>query len=70
MLSLSQPRPALVAVVLAALATTGVGIPLAIVDFALAAPAFALGSAVLAVAAGWSCRRVLAEADFHYATAF
>jgi hypothetical protein len=70
MLGLSQPRPALTAALAGTTASTMTGIPLAFVDFRLAALAFAAGAAVFAVTAGASCRGVIQQADHHYANAF
>jgi len=70
MLSLSQPNAALKAVLGGVVFQTLIGIPLIVVDFRLAALAFAFGAAHFALLSWTSCRRVIADAGYHFATAF
>jgi hypothetical protein len=70
MLSLSRPAPAVVSALAATCALAAVGIPLVLVDYRLAAPAFVIGTAVFAAVALAGNRRLLRRADYHYATAF
>jgi hypothetical protein len=69
-LSLAKPGPALTPISSGAAVVILLGVPLALTDFRLAAPAFAVGAAVFAVTALAKSRTVMANADYHYATAF
>jgi hypothetical protein len=70
MLSLSRPHPALKAVLAGVVFMTLAGVPLIFVDFRLAALAFADGAALFALEARKSCRKMIDDADHHFATAF
>lgn len=70
LLSLARPRVALAATLVGIATVTIVGIPLMLVDFRLAATAFAGGAAMFAAAAWLGCRRLIGDVDHHYATAF
>ena len=59
-------RPVLLAIVVAGVT----GVPLGAAGFAYTALAFVAGSAAFVWASSRRCRRVLASADHHYATAF
>ena len=70
MLSLAPPRRAIESLLAGVVVLSVLGIPLAFVDFRLAALGFALGAGAFAAAAVWNCRGMLGEVDYYYATAF
>lgn len=70
MLGLGRSGPALASALGAVIAVSALGVPLASVDFRLAAVAFAGGATVLAATSSVLCARVVRAADFHYAAAF
>ena len=70
MLSLAPPRRAIESLLAGVVVLSVLGIPLAFVDFRLAALGFALGAGAFAAAAVWNCRGMLGEVDYYFATAF
>ena len=69
-LNFGRPEQAFRPVLLAMVVVGVTGIPLGAAGFGYTALAFAAGSAVFVWASSRNCRRVLAAADHHYATAF
>jgi hypothetical protein len=70
LLSLSRPGVALVATVLALVIVVGLGLPLALIDYRLAAVAASVGAAVYAGGTLLGCRRLFGLADHHYSQVF
>ncbi len=69
-LNLARPEQALRPVLAGMAVATLTGIPLAFAGFEYSALAFVAGSATFALWSLRTCRRVLADADHHYAAAF
>ena len=69
-LNFGRPEQAFRPVLLAMVVAGVTGIPLGAAGFGYTTLAFAAGSAAFAWASSRNCRRVLAAADHHYATAF
>ena len=69
-LNLGRPEQAFRPVLLAMVVAAATGIPLGAAAFDYTALAFVAGSAFFVWASARNCRRVLAAADHHYATAF
>ncbi len=70
LLSLSQPGVALAVTVLGLVIVTGLGVPLVLIDYRLAAVAAAVGAAVYAGGTLLGCRRLFGLADHHYSRVF
>lgn len=68
-INLVRPERALWPLLAAIAVVTVAGIPLSLLGFGYAMLAFIAGSAVFAGGSFVSCRRVLADADYHYAAA-
>jgi hypothetical protein len=70
MLGLALPNHALKPLLVGLVVLVGLGIPLSLVDFRLAALSFAVGAAALALTAVAGCLSVLVEIPRRYSTAF
>jgi hypothetical protein len=68
-LNLVRPDRALAPLLTAIAVVTLAGIPLSLLGFGYAMLAFIAAAAVFAGSSFLSCRRVLANADYHYAAA-